>query len=1025
MNTNRFRWLLIIVIAATLGGLFAYQVKHFSIDTDIVKNLPQNDPVLIDARHVIQNLPIQDRVIINVGHVKADKDLLVEGAVYIEKALEKSGLFKSVGMAELQEQIPGLLLHISQNLPLLFTEQELEEKIKPLLSMDHIQSSLAAAIEQLQSLEGIGRGAFITHDPLGFSNSLMAKLSGLMPAAGASIYRGKLFSADEKNLLLVAELKTSGTDTKSAAAIRTALDQISREVNSAFETGGERFTLTPVGAYRAALDNEEITKRDTEKAVTISTIVIALLLFFGFPRPLIGLLALLPSMLGTMLAFIIYSLMHPSVSILAIGFGGAIISFTVDYGITYLLFLDRPFATKGMEATREVWSLGLLAMLTTALSFAFLFISGFPALADIGEFSALGVVFTYICVHAFFPLVFPTLGPAKRQGLLPLHGLIHRLISSKGKYRFYAASAFGIVMLLFAKPEFHIDLNAMNTVSPETLAAEQQVKAIWGDIFNRIYLLMEGDSMEELQQKGDQLAALLDQDAKSNRLAPAFIPSLLFPGPQGIERNFIAWKNFWNQERMEDLRKNMRAAAVQSGFQPNAFDGFLSLLQAPRPQVLTIPQGLHSLLGISPSSEKGGFRQFTMLSIGPAYDAGEFYTRYSQTGLTRVFDPALFAKKLGHTFMTGFIKMGLLVGLITILVAWIYLFDLRLTAIAVLPTVFALVCTFGTLNLAGVPLGIPFIMVTVVVIGMGTDYALYLVRAYQRYLDEDHPSLRLVHMSVFLSFATTFAGFGVLALSDHALLKNAGLCLALGIGYSFIGAVFIVPSLLRRLFAPIPADKIIHLPGSPLHRKAVMARYRHLEAPARLSARWRCRHDSLFPRLADFIQSPQTILDIGCGYGTPAAWLQALYPGIRIYALEKNPQKAAAAAQVLGPTCKVEIGVAPALPDISENLDLVLMLDVIHYLSDADLYLTLQSLQKKIKEDGFVLVRTDFPGSSGLSWKHRLESLRWALEGLGRPIYRSGERLTAMAAEAGFKVDFVESCAVGSTKFWMVLKISQ
>jgi endonuclease III len=49
--------------------------------------------------------------------------------------------------------------------------------------------------------------------------------------------------------------------------------------------------------------------------------------------------------LGTIAAAFVYSLFSSKISILAIGFGSTIISFTVDYGIAYLLFLDRPFET--------------------------------------------------------------------------------------------------------------------------------------------------------------------------------------------------------------------------------------------------------------------------------------------------------------------------------------------------------------------------------------------------------------------------------------------------------------------------------------------------------------------------------------------------------------------------------------------------------------------------------------------------------------------------------------------------------
>jgi predicted RND superfamily exporter protein len=63
--------------------------------------------------------------------------------------------------------------------------------------------------------------------------------------------------------------------------------------------------MTPVGAYRAALDNELSAKRNVKRAVLFSTVAIALLLFIGFPRPLIGLLSLLPAFAGTMMAFFV------------------------------------------------------------------------------------------------------------------------------------------------------------------------------------------------------------------------------------------------------------------------------------------------------------------------------------------------------------------------------------------------------------------------------------------------------------------------------------------------------------------------------------------------------------------------------------------------------------------------------------------------------------------------------------------------------------------------------------------------
>ena len=89
-------------------------------------------------------------------------------------------------------------------------------------------------------------------------------------------------------------------------------------------------------------------------AILLTTIGIAFLLIITFPRPLIGLLALIPSTAGAIFALLVCSFLFPSLSILAVSFGGAIMAFTVDLGIAYLLFLDRPYETTGRQAASEV-----------------------------------------------------------------------------------------------------------------------------------------------------------------------------------------------------------------------------------------------------------------------------------------------------------------------------------------------------------------------------------------------------------------------------------------------------------------------------------------------------------------------------------------------------------------------------------------------------------------------------------------------------------------------------------------------
>jgi len=1025
---RRFLAALVILVVA---GLFVVGLERLQFDSNILASLPQDDPVLADAHYIFTHHPIYDRVVVDVAGGGGITNVLEAGADLVETRMRESGLFKDVGFRQIGRLVPELMGHVVDHLPILFGAGELERDIKPLLAPESIRRNLDEQFSSLQDLGGIGQAGFLAVDPLALRNLVLARLSSLVPTKDARIQNGKLLSPDGKHILIVAEPLASGMDTRQAARIAALLESISRELDGKYGGKGG-FTLTPVGAYRAALDNETSAKATVKKAVLFSTVAIALLLFAGFPRPLIGLLSLLPAFAGTMMAYFVYSLFHATISLMAVGFGGAIISFTVDYGITYLLFLDRPYETRGLEATKEVWSLGLLAMLTTAASFAFLSLSGFPVLVQIGQFTALGVIFTYIFVHLVFPLIFPVLPPAKRPPRLPLMRFVQRIASAGGMGKTYAALVFMFIMLFFAKPEFNVDLNAMNAVSPQTLRAEKLVREVWGDVMSKVHLLVEGRDRQDMQRKCDLLNGLLNEEAAAGRVSGFFVSSLIFPGEEEARKNAAAWQNFWRPERIAGLRQVMGDAARQMGFVPGAFDPFFALLPSKGAdhQLFTatdLPERYAPLLGIKAGQNGGDWTQVVSVTPGPSYDGEDFYRRLTATGLVRVFDPALFSQRFGALLLSAFVKMAGIVALVTLLTAFLFFLDWRLTLLSLAPTLFAMICTLGTLKLLGEPLGIPTLMVSVVVIGMGTDYALYLVRSYQRYLDDDDPSLGLVRLSVFLSFATTFMGFCILAFSGNVMLKSVGLSLALGIGYSFLGAVTIVPPLLNKIFAPAapaaPAEEAL-VPGSKRHLERAVGRYRHLESYPRLFARFKILLDPMFPRLADFVKDPGVVIDIGTGYGVPAVWLLELYPRARIYGLEPDRERVRFASRAIGMRGVVTVGGAPDLPDLPVKADTALILDMIHLLTDEELRLTLRRLHERLLPDGVLIIRATVPSAMSFPWKRWLETQRIRLH-KGRPHFRTGEDLLSILGESGFSIIRTEAGAPGQEEKWFIARLEE
>jgi len=1008
---------LVVLLVAAAAGAGIYRLD---IDTDLVRSLPADDRVISDALAVFANHPVHDRIAVDVSLDTDDPDLLVQCGMFLEKKMRKSGLFAQVGMGNTAELLPELAQHAAKHLPRLLNKDDLQQ-LKSRLTPEAVQARMEDILTRLASLAGIGQARLLTLDPLGFSELIMGKMAALIPTRNAKLYRGQLLSADGHHLLVTARPEAAGTNTESARKIFRLLDTAAVELNTQYGTTGLQVQLTPVGAFRAALDNERIIRRDVRLALVLATFGIGLLLLISFPRPLMGLLSLVPAVAGTAAALFVYSLLHNSISIMVLGFGGAIISITVDQGIAYMLFLDRPTRTEGRQAAHEVRAVGIMAVITTIGAFLILGSSGFPVFTQLGQFAAMGVLFSALFVHLIFPRLFPAM-PAATNRRLPLHRLVDRLYST-GKTGMFLGLAVVLFLLFFAIPHFQVSLDSMNTVSRETIKADTLFAKVWGGIGNHVLLMETADTITELQQHNDQVMAMVEEDQQREMLASGFVPSMLFPGRKQTVSNMRSWKAFWTPEQVTALRENLCRAAKKSGFAQNAFAGFLDQLDGNfNVTPIVPPEKYFHLLGISTQEKSGKLVGFISLVPGKQYQAEDFFKRYGEMG--NLFDGPWFSKHLANILFATFTRMLLILGVgLTGLLLLFYL-NIRLTLITLVPVVFAWICTLGTLRLLRHPLDIPALMLSVIILGMGVDYSIFCVRAHQRYRDVTHPSYTLVRCAVFLAGTSTLIGFGVLCFADHSLLRSIGLVSFAGIGYSLIGTFLLLPPLLNKFFSEQDVSLQTGVGKSIAQR--VRYRYRLLETYPRMFARFKLQLDPMFhdlPNLLDRLQRKdvQTIVDIGCGYGVPACWFLEAFAGSRVYGIDPDGERIRVASLAAGTRGTFVKGLAREIALPTKSADIILLLDMLHYLDDGEVGKVFAAAHRICCPGGTLLARSVVrPDSPSLSWK--FEEFRVRSSG-GQTWYRSMVDMADLLEKAGFTVIINELTPANPELVWLAATV--
>ena len=137
------KWPLVFIVTLIVALLFIWESGHLKIETDILESMPHDDPVLADARQIIRHLPIQDRIFIDLEQDSTDKDRIVKAASIVTGKLSQSGYFVKVGISDDAQNFPELIAYVMDNLPVLFSADDLNEKIQPLLKPEKIKAIFA------------------------------------------------------------------------------------------------------------------------------------------------------------------------------------------------------------------------------------------------------------------------------------------------------------------------------------------------------------------------------------------------------------------------------------------------------------------------------------------------------------------------------------------------------------------------------------------------------------------------------------------------------------------------------------------------------------------------------------------------------------------------------------------------------------------------------------------------------------------------------------------------------------------
>jgi hopanoid biosynthesis associated RND transporter like protein HpnN len=171
----------------------------------------------------------------------------------------------------------------------------------------------------------------------------------------------------------------------------------------------------------------------------------------------------------------------------------------------------------------------------------------------------------------------------------------------------------------------------------------------------------------------------------------------------------------------------------------------------------------------------------------------------------RAIDPEVTGKPFGtleglQTMKAGFLRAGLYAVLAIVAVLTLDLGCFGGLCLALVPLALGLAGTLGFLSLCGLALNPANLIALPLIVGVGVDNGIHLLHDY-RLRDRGRPYLlcRAIGRGILVKALTTLLGFGTLMVSRHQGLFGLGLALTLGVGFSMVGALVVLPAVLNVL----------------------------------------------------------------------------------------------------------------------------------------------------------------------------------------------------------------------------------
>jgi uncharacterized protein len=815
---HRHPWGALVFAAVVLlsGGLLA---AHLKFETDILSVMPRHDPVVENFRRVLDEFGSLDTVLVVVP-VPSEDDL--ESVFSLVDALsEEIAASPLIASVEAHLDDPEQLAETVLRHGVLFLDETGLERLGQRLTPAGLDARARDIRASLDAPQGMLAKEFALRDPLGLLPFLLDRLSSAPSNLRLDFASGYYLSADHSMALLLAKpiqpAQNISFDGRLFADLGPRVARARAKV--ARELGAPLAAVPQVllgGGHRIAYEDASLIRRDIIVNSITSIVGVMILFVLAYRRFATVHFAFVPLAVGLALTFAFTSLTVGRLNSATSGFAALLVGLGIDFTIVlYGRYLEG--RRRGLplgEALEEMGEHGgpavLLGAITTVGTFFAFLLTRFAGLRELGLLTGSGIIFMALAAFLLLPALV-TIFDRKREPPSPSRwldvGPVLRFAARRRRLILIAVVGLTIAAAV-ALPMTRFDDDVRNLRSPANrgVAIQEKVIAAFGLTFNSMMIRVEARDSATLMARVQQLAGGLDDLVHQGVVSSYESIANLVP-PHAAQERALQWiaahRELTDPAR---VRRDFGAALGRSGLVAAAFDpGFDALDQALRPRGpvdLKVWRGTPVQRFIDRSVREEDGRVVTVMNV------------FAPSGAWRRTAPPVLVKLVGTVpgaSLTGInvvsARLRRLVwqdaataGLVGLAVVFaMLLWELRRLSEALLclmPVALGVVWTIGAMAIAGFALNFLNVFVVTMVIGVGVDYGIHILHRVRQ--ADGLAGLAETARAVLFAALTTIVGFGSLIMTHYPGLQSIGWMTALGVAFSCVGAIVVLPLLAGR-----------------------------------------------------------------------------------------------------------------------------------------------------------------------------------------------------------------------------------